>query len=141
MPPPRPPPAPNYRYFKYSSRLEPPHERSPYDLSTSRIETNQSVVNTIEELHPRFKIPEPAPAPNILVGNKLGNLRSLNVSAPAFKPDPSSHITATFDEFRWSELQGEFRHPSLSKVIPPPQGGPSFVVGTLFPSLRYITSF
>ena len=52
MPP--PPPAPNIRTFRISQRVNPPHEKSPYDLSTSTIKSKATITTSIEELPKSF---------------------------------------------------------------------------------------
>lgn len=49
-----PPPTPNIHTFKVNQRVNPPHEKSPYDLSTSNIKSKSTIVTSLEEIPNSF---------------------------------------------------------------------------------------
>ena len=46
-------------------------------------------------------------------------------------PKEYKYITALFDDYRMIKLKDKSIHPEFSKAIPPPEDGPSYIVGTL----------
>ena len=111
--PPRPPPAPNIRIFKLSQRANPPHEKSPHDLSTSTIKSKSTVTNAVEELN--------------ILKPKQPETQDSNIK--------QSVLSAAQND-RFNELKGESTTPCIQDYLPPPQEGPSFSMGASYIYLK-----
>ena len=87
-------PALNIRLFKLSQHTSLPHEKSPYDLSTSMVTSKANIVNLVEEI-------------------------KLNSHSPSTPVPSSSNVMTMSNDRRFSELAGKSCPPQVSDYLPP----------------------